>query len=256
MTDLDELYQLLVWPEDLDSDAGRRRFESALNAFRGLTFQAKAYTLIDVAGGTGIGGIALAKAIQEKGYEVERLIITDLRASALRKAEEYSQRVLGFRAETYVLDAREVHKLNVKADVVLNYGNSLPHFSVSDFIKFVKSSYLSLKEDGILMIQGKDMLHAYLIKGYKEIFLEKVTDGKVLVSLHKGYDQRRGMLRRAFLDLPSGRMADLEEKFWDFGEVTGICELFFRNVKLRTQEGDNGLVICSGKRPPEEIISP
>ena len=99
-----------------------------------MSFPEKNYTVLEVAGGTGIGSIALIKSLIERNSRVDRLIITDLREEALEKAREYSRRELGIEAETFVLDVREVHRLGVRADVVLMYDNSHSHFSTLDMI--------------------------------------------------------------------------------------------------------------------------
>lgn len=253
---LSKLFELIGWPEDLESGAGKKRFEEALRLFRSLSFPEKSYTVLEVAGGTGIGGIALAKSLIERNSKVDRLIITDLREEALEKAREYSRRELGIEAETFVLDAREVHRLGVRADVVLMYGNSHSHFSTPDMIKFLSSSSLSLKDDGVLMIQGLNLLLQVIRTGYKDILLEKVTDKGVLVSLHGGYDEVRGTFRRVYLDLMSGERVDVDLKFWDFAEILGLCKVFFREASLVKTDSYKGVVVCKYPRAvlkPEEI---
>lgn len=254
--DVSKIFELIEWPEDIDSEIGKKRFEAAINLFRDFTFSAKKYIILEVAGGTGIGGIALAKSLIDRNFEVSKLIITDLREKALEKAKEFSRKELGFEAETHVLDARKIHKLGVKADVVLMYGNSHPHFSTLDMIKFLSSASLSLKEDGILLIQGMNMLLDIINKGYKQVLPEKVTDNKVLVSLHVSYDEIRGTFKRIYIDLTSGNRAIVDLKFWDFAEILGLCKIFFREVSLKKIDSYRGIVICKYPRiviKPEEI---
>ena len=253
---LSKLFELIRWPEDLESEAGRRRFEEALRLFKGINFPEKNYTILEVAGGTGIGGIALAKALTERKLGVSKLIITDLRKEALEKAKEFSRRELGIEAETHVLDAREVHKLGVKADVILMYGNSHSHFSTLDMVKFLSSASLSLKDDGILLIQGMNLLLRVFSSGYKDVLPEKVTSNKALISLHAGYDELRGTFRRVYLDLISGDMVEVDLKFWDFAEILGLCKVFFREASLIKMDPFRGVVVCKYPRAvikPEEI---
>nr|WP_286189047.1 class I SAM-dependent methyltransferase [Sulfolobus sp. S-194] len=176
--------------------------------------------------------MALAKSLIDRNFEVNKLIITDLREKALEKAKEFSRKELGFEAETHVLDAREIHKLGVKADVILMSGNSHPHFSTLDMIKFLSSASLSLKDDGILLIQGMTMFLHIINVGYKHVLLEKVTDNKILISLHVGYDEIKGTVRRVYIDLISGKRANIGLKFWDFAEMLGLCKIFFRETSL------------------------
>ncbi|BCU69669.1 methyltransferase domain-containing protein [Stygiolobus caldivivus] len=250
--ELSEILELIEWQEDMDSDIGKRRFEEAIKLFRRLDFPAKDYTVLEVAGGTGIGGIALAKSLMDNNFKVSRLVITDLREKALEKAKEFSRKELGLEAETRVLDAREVHKLGVKADVILMYGNSHPHFSTLDMVKFLSSASLSLKEDGVLLIQGVNTFLSVINRGYKQVLVEKVTDNKVVVSIHAGYDEIKGKVRRVYIDLVSGNRVVIDLKFWDFAEIIGLCKVFFKEASLEKTDPYRGIVIC--KYPRGSII--
>ena len=253
---LSKLFELIGWPEDFESGAGRERFEEALRLFKGLNFPEKNYTILEVAGGTGIGGIALAKSLMERNSRIDKLIITDLREEALGKAKEFSRRELGIEAETHVLDAREVHKLGVRADIILMYGNSHPHFSTLDMVRFLSSASLSLKDDGILLIQGMNALLHVIRSGYRDVLVEKVTENKALISLHAGYDEVRGTFRRVYLDLISGNRVEVDLKFWDFAEILGLCRVFFREASLVKMDSYRGVVVCKYPRAvirPEEI---
>lgn len=245
MSELSEVLELVEWEEDINKS--KNRYDRALKEFSGLSIEVSksSLTILEVAGGTGIGGIALSKNLLSKGFKV-RLIITDLRPKALEKAKEFSRDELGFEAETYVIDAREIHKLGIKADIILMYGNSHATFSTFDMAKFILSSKLSLNSGGSLIIQGHNMFYDYIItSGYKEILPERVRKDKILLSIHEGYDEYRGMFKRLYIDLISGRKAEIELKYWDFGELIGLCKIFFSNVDLKMVEGHRGFVICS-----------
>ncbi|MBB5254410.1 hypothetical protein [Sulfurisphaera ohwakuensis] len=94
------------------------------------------------------------------------------------------------------------------------YGNSHPHFSTLDMIKFLSSASLSLKEDGILLIQDMNMLLDIINRRYKHVLPEKITENKILISLHVGYDEIRGIFRRIYINLISGNKAIVDLKFW------------------------------------------
>ena len=83
------------------------------------------------------------KTLKSLGFAVQRLIITDIREEALSKAKEFSKQELKLEANTFRLDAKEVYKLGVKADLVLMYGNSHASFSAFDNAKFPISSKIS-----------------------------------------------------------------------------------------------------------------
>ena len=115
MNDLADLlsvvYELGIWPEDPRSEAGRARFKSALRIFRkvlehewvkNLLNKRQKIRIIEICGGTGIGGVGLAKVIQEKGLDIE-LYITDLREDALRIAESWGSEELNINIKTITL---------------------------------------------------------------------------------------------------------------------------------------------------------
>jgi hypothetical protein len=107
------------------------------------------------------------------GFAVQRRIITDIREEALSKAKEFSKQELKLEADTFRLDAKEVYKLGVKAYLVLMYGNSHASFSTFDMVRFTISSKISLKQTGILIIQGHNMLYDFIItSSYKHVLLE------------------------------------------------------------------------------------
>ena len=90
---LEELYELGIWPEDPYSEEGKRRFGLALEYMRKLighpfieeVSRTGVLKVLELCGGTGIGGVAFAKALSEKGVKVD-LMITDLRERALEVA--------------------------------------------------------------------------------------------------------------------------------------------------------------------------
>ncbi|MEM3648126.1 MAG: hypothetical protein QW506_03050 [Thermoproteota archaeon] len=65
---LSKFYSLFPWPEDPYSDQGRKRYENALKDMETLVsskrlqnlVEKKAVKVLEVCGGTGIGGVALA----------------------------------------------------------------------------------------------------------------------------------------------------------------------------------------------------
>ncbi|BFI74906.1 hypothetical protein [Sulfurisphaera ohwakuensis] len=39
--DVSKIFELIEWPEDIDSEIGKRRFEAAINLFRNFNFPRK-----------------------------------------------------------------------------------------------------------------------------------------------------------------------------------------------------------------------
>lgn len=75
MSDLSEVLELIEWEEDIIKS--RNRYDRALKEFSALSIEASksSLTILEVAGGTRIGGIVLSKNLLSKGFKV-RLIIT------------------------------------------------------------------------------------------------------------------------------------------------------------------------------------
>jgi len=74
---LEKFYRLFPWVEDLFSPEGKARYKLALDFFRQLLehdwlkelLSKGELSLVDICG-TGVGGVALAKALAEKGARV------------------------------------------------------------------------------------------------------------------------------------------------------------------------------------------
>jgi len=66
LSNVEKVLELIEWPEDIDTKKGRERFQYAIRSFRNLDFPQKKYVILEVAGGSGIGSIALAKSLMEE----------------------------------------------------------------------------------------------------------------------------------------------------------------------------------------------
>ncbi len=161
---MEKAYSILRWPEDIRTKESKARLEESLNRFRELikhdwirrAIEGKArIVLVDLCGGTGIGGIALAKVLAEDGVAVD-LIVNDIRETALRKAVEFSREVLGFEAKIIKDDALNIHKHDIIADVVLLYGLTTPHFSPYDMIRLVASVGSIIRPNGVFIVEESD----------------------------------------------------------------------------------------------------
>ena len=164
----------------------------------------KKIKVLEICGGTGIGGIALAKVLTDRDVNVD-LLVTDLRRNALEVARKWGKEVLERDIRVEAIDAREVHKLNEEFDIVLMYGLSTPHFNSWNFIKVVASICEVLSNDGIFVVDESDRRYSiFITQGYKWSLAEAYTEeGEVkhmVVSYHVGYDPIRGVCRRAFID--------------------------------------------------------
>ena len=78
--DFEKLYSVVRWVEDLHTAEGKSRFEKSIEVFKKimehswvkeLIERKRSVTVLDICGGTGIGGIALTKILQDLGVKVD-----------------------------------------------------------------------------------------------------------------------------------------------------------------------------------------
>jgi len=261
---LTAMYKLGIWPEDPKSKEGKARFKYALKVFRGLLDhewiktslkRKRKIRILEICGGTGIGGVGLAKALQEKGSEVE-LYVTDLREDALKIAKSWGTEELNTTVKTFKINAREVHSLKIRADIALLYGFSAPHFDPWDMIKVIASVCESLVDDGVFVIQESDRRWSIFYRaGYKDFLPERIDDEKVLVSIHAGYDFKRGVFKRAMMDLAKKTSPIITDAyFWGLAELMALLWIFFKDVDFMQDETGriSGMIIGAY---PRRLIS-
>jgi len=236
---LERMYEVFPWTEDLSTPEGKERFRRTYEGFKEvikhpwvkeLVSSKEVIEVLDVCGGTGVGGLALVKVLKELGVKTS-LTVNDLRSSALEKAKVYGKELLGIEVRTLLGNALELHELGVKADIALIYGLTTPHFSPYDMVKLMASLAKVLEPNGLLMIEESDRTYTItVVMGYRSVLPEYVREGKVVLTIHSGYDVRRGMVKRIALELPSMKMAEMEAKFWDIASTAAITWVFFRDV--------------------------
>ena len=251
---LERLYSILKWPEDLQTDEGKRRFENSVNSFkkvikhewlRELLTKTSVVSVLDVCGGTGVGGIALAKVLSEMGMEVN-LTINDLRKSALNKAKIFSKQVLGKEAVILMKDATRLHELNVKYDIALLYGFSTPHFNPFHMIKMISSMGKILKTHGVFLIEETDRIYnIFYLAGYKDILLEYANNEEIVISMHLGHNVNKGTFERLTINLVNMEREKNEVYFWDIAGIAALLWIFFNDVDFIPINGKSRGIIVS-----------
>jgi hypothetical protein len=256
--ELTRVYRLLGrgWVEDPYSEAGRRRYGEALERFRKVLnhswfkpLLSKRLRVVELCGGTGIGGIALTKALRLKGAEAE-LTILDLRGKALEVAERWGGEELGG-VETLRADALELHKLDLRPDVILIYGFSAPHFDPWEMARLMASTAEALSDDGLLILEETDRRYnIFYLVGYKDVLPERVGEESITLSIHGGYDLRRGTFKRALIDPLRGESATIDLYYWGIAELSALVWLFFEEVDLFPDPRRRmaGLILARGSR--------
>ena len=263
--ELEDIYGVIPWPEDPWSEEGRTRFEKALKRFDKLTSHEwigsivssrNHVRILDVCGGTGIGGIALAKTLTESGRIVE-LTITDLRRTALQKALAFSKE-LGIKTRIEQIDALKIHETGEKYDIGLLYGCSTPHFNPWRIVKFLASVSSAITDDGVFVLDEVDRIYMFLVQGYWLLLPDEASKDRVVISMHSSYDPVRGEIKRLEFDLVKRRKVELPLYFWGLAELMSIAWLFFEDIDfLRDEDSMRGQ--CTGlivAHKPRRRITP
>lgn len=261
--ELERMYRVYKFPEDPFGE-GRPRYEQALREasrildhewVREVVGSSDRISLMDLCGGTGIGGVAFAKKLIGMGKSVE-LIIVDLRESALKIAREFSRRELGFEAKTVVHDARRVHELGYSPDIVLIWGLSTPHFSPWDLVSMYASVSMMLGRNGIMIVEESDRVYTiFLTMGYKNVLCEHASGNSVVVTMHVGHDVLTGYTTRVAYDLVTREHVLMNAYFWDIASSAAFAWIFFEDVDFMAREGSRatGYIIA---RKPRALFNP
>ncbi len=256
-----QFYSVFPWFDDPGSERGRAYFEETLAAMGrllehpwmgALSARGRAEVL-ELCGGAGFGGVALAKLLTEKGVDV-KLTITDLRPDVLERARTFGAEELGKVPETQVLDARKVHELGKNLDIVLLYGLSTPHFDPWGLTELLASVGEALKDEGLFVVEESDRRYRiFLMLGYKWALAESAEE-VLTVSFHTGYDRYRGTVRRHYIDFGSGSgPVEMETFMWGLAEVGAFMWCFFREVDFLQLRGERHFILGNG---PRRTISP
>ncbi|NOX45330.1 MAG: class I SAM-dependent methyltransferase [Caldiserica bacterium] len=257
--ELGRFYEIFPWYDDPESERGRRYFEATVGAMEKLAQHPwirgeGALRVLEICGGAGFGGVALAKVLGQRGVAVD-LTITDLRAEALERARAWGTETLGRKVRTRIADApREVHKLGEKYDLVLMYGLSTPHFDPWELVRLLASVGEALEDDGIFAVEESDRRYRiFLMIGYKWALAEAAEE-KFTVSFHTGYDLHRGTIRRHYLDLgASGAPVEMETYMWGLAEVGAFVWTFFEEVDFLQLRNERHFILG---RKPRRNLSP
>jgi len=152
-------------------------------------------TIVDVCGGVGVGGVALALVLRGMGIGISiRLVVVDLRRTALERAKELSGEVLGSEAEVVEADATEVHKHISGASMALMFGYTSPHFCPYELLRLTTSVAASLKSSGVFVLEEHDRFGDILMRiGYRYVVPEHADEDMITLSIHSRYDHLRGM---------------------------------------------------------------
>lgn len=204
----------------------------------------KRVSLLDLGAGKGIGGIALAKALKERGVSVN-LVMIDVRRDAVEASVRFA-REEGIEGEARVMDATKAHVLG-KFDLVLMYGAMLAHFDSWQLPRLFASA-AALTENGVVIVEEMDRVDYIFRRGFKDLLVENPRPSEISVSVHVGYDAVRGSYRRAFIRLRNGEAVTLPVSFRSIATIASILWLFVSDVDIVLKE-PGGMYFILGKAP-------
>jgi predicted O-methyltransferase YrrM len=256
---LDIAYSIVDWRDDPYTPSGRERFLSALDRFKKLLdhpwfsklLGKKKMTIVDVGAGKGIGGVALALALQEHGLE-SRVYMVDIREEALKTASRFASenKVV---AETLLMDARELYKTSIReVDLVLMYGGILAHFNEWDLVKLFASATSIIGEDGIILIEEFDRDHMLYTRGYKDFLVEKRGMENITISVHEKYDPVTGSYHRLFIDLLGHRSVEVSINFRSIAQIAAMLWIFMEDIDI-VYTGESLIYYILGRKPRHKI---
>jgi len=260
---LTEFFSVYTWPDDPNTEEGKKYFETTLEKMNKLIenewikelVKKKKIRILEICAGCGFGSLALVKLIKNCDYE---LVLTDLRKESLKKAERFAVKVIGKKIKTKVIDAREVHKLKEKFDLILLYGFSTPHFNPWDFVKLLSSVNETLKNDGIFVVEEMDRRSEIFLKNNYQYVFAQGKEGNFCISFHLEYDAFKGVCKRLFTNL-SSKPVIMDIFFWSLAEILALMWLFFKELDVLKLETNRYFILGRyprGKVKPEDLKEP
>ncbi len=235
---LGELYRHINWRMNPGDERARERFEGIEKFFESLDWIPRDGRVLDLCAGTGIAGVALAKATGAR-----LLTVFDARSDDLDLAREWLK-IAGInpKLRTVQGDAREAAGLVGEHDVAVLWGHTMPHFDPFDAVRLFANVALALSDDGVFMIEDMDRVYWILYRaGYREFLVEGRRGDYTIASMHEGYNFERGTFKRGYYLLPGFRkISTVDFHYWDIATQLAIGSIFFQEYGV-IRRGQHGL---------------
>ena len=241
---MEKSYKLAKWLDTPGTAKAEERYQQVKNEmnktskhpwFLEALKDRKTIQVLDICGGWGIAGTAISKTLKEQGYEAE-LTIQDIRSDSKDDACSFVEKELGAKPTYLVGDATQLPHFDTKFDICVLWGMSTPHFSHWDMLKLLSGVAQNLADDGLMLIEEADRVYtSFISSNYQKLYVEGGSEENAVVSLHRGYDPRRGMIRKTMVDLVSGEKVKDEFHLWSLSETASLLWVFFGDVDFVEQ---------------------
>ncbi len=249
---LEELYKYLNWPMRPGEEAAEIRFWAAVDffeeqlkthpGFEGIR-RRNTIRILDVCSGTGIGGVAAAKAFVDQGYKVF-LVALDKRRNDLVYVEKWLE-YAGIKEKvsyTTQVGAGEEAPLYFKDKfgLIMIWGSSMPHFDPWRAAKMFAGIRELTEPWGTLLVEQWDIAGKLIqYRLFKDILVEGGIreDGTGLVSICAKYNVLKGTFERAYYKIPGWMyLFKTENHLWYLSTLATIIWMFYRKIDIKTQK--------------------
>lgn len=243
---------------------GKNRFKRALDVFQSLLkhkwmqeLMKKSHVkILELCAGAGLGGGALAKALESIGIKCE-LILTDICGSLLNIAKAWVPHEIRGKVNVFKLDACNAYSLKDlidEVDIILMYEYSTPHIKPRDMLPVLAGSAMILADNGLLIIHECDRIWELITREFERVSPGTVTENKALLNLRLSYDPIEGTIKVAVVDIfAKNRPAIMELHYWYLSVLLTLFEIFFKEVNFIPLSGDRHVGLILGRRPRKMI---
>ena len=140
-------------------------------------------------------------------------------------------------------DVLELPSLVEKHDLAILWGHTMPHFDPFQAVKLFSGVASVLREEGVFFVEETDRIKRFLYgSAYRDFLVEQKTHNYAVVSLHEGYDIKRGMEERSYYKVPGfEKIAEMGLRPWDLASQLALGRIFFEEAELITP-AEHGVV--------------
>jgi len=254
-----QFYKHYTWPDDPESDLGKKYFERAQAEIGSLCNSEYLQTIInkdkeikilELMAGVGYGGVALAQELDKLKISYE-LHLTDIRSDVLKTAETFTKSVKG-KPYVYECDIRDISKLQWQFDIVLIYGLSLPHLNPWEWIQFCQAMPHNVNDAGALIVHETDRrLFDFIQKPYQKIAYAGKRNGADIIHMHEGYNIFKGTIKRKYIEVGNSQTISNELYYWGLAEAGAMMSVGFS--KIAYQHIGNYRYFITGQFPKKNV---